>query len=142
MPLRAAFERSFDVDRALRMRAGLRLDMPKLLLSIMPAQQRAATTQTPRRPIGAGGARGESQTGSTSVITTHALFALKVQRKVSNGVAGFATGGAFLDRKEPRQFVPYSDAARWPNTGAERLLKIPAARGPSGISPAAQLKRE
>jgi hypothetical protein len=29
-----------------------------------------------------------------SVITTHALFALKVQRKVSNGVAGVATGGA------------------------------------------------
>jgi hypothetical protein len=26
--------------------------------------------------------------------------------------------------------------------GAQRLLKIPAARGPSGISPAAQLKRE
>jgi hypothetical protein len=28
------------------------------------------------------------------------------------------------------------------NVGAERLLKIPPARGPSGIFPAAQLKRE
>jgi hypothetical protein len=73
---------------------------------------------------------------------THALFALKVQRKVSNGVAGLATGGASLDRQTSRQFVTYSDAARWPNTGAERLLKIPAARGPSGISPQAQLLRD
>src|SRR5262249_57029161 len=57
------------------------------------AQQRAATTQTPRRPIGAGGGRGASRSGSASVITTHALFARKVQRKLSNGVAGFAAGG-------------------------------------------------
>jgi hypothetical protein len=76
------------------------------------------------------------------VITTHALFALKVQRKVTNGVAGLPAGGASLDRQNRGQFVPYSDAARWPNIGAERLLKIPAARGPSGISPAAQFKRE
>jgi hypothetical protein len=33
-------------------------------LSIVPAQQRAATTQTPRRPIGAGGARGANRSGS------------------------------------------------------------------------------
>jgi hypothetical protein len=50
------------------------------------------------------------------VITTHALFALKVQRKVSNGVAGLAAGGASLDREKSRQFVPYSDAARWPTS--------------------------
>src|SRR6185312_9680913 len=57
------------------------------------AQQRAATTQTPRRPSGAGGVRGASWSGSASVITTHALFAVKVQRKVSNGIAGFAADG-------------------------------------------------
>src|SRR5262249_5235467 len=51
------------------------------------AQQRAATTQTPRRPIGAGGVRGASRSGLASVITTHALFARKVQRKLSDGVA-------------------------------------------------------
>ena len=45
------------------------------------AKQRAATTQTPRRPIGAGGVRGASRSGSASVITTHDLFARKVQRK-------------------------------------------------------------
>src|SRR6516164_5224620 len=56
------------------------------------AKQRAATTQTPRRPIGAGGVRGARRSGSASVITTHALFARKVQRKLSNGVAGFAAG--------------------------------------------------
>jgi NADH:ubiquinone oxidoreductase, NDUFS5-15kDa len=67
------------------------------LLSRASAQQRAgglaqqrAATQTPRRPIGAGGVRGASRSGSASVITTHALFALKVQRKVSNGIAGLA----------------------------------------------------
>jgi hypothetical protein len=112
----------------LRIRGDLRLDMSKIL-SIVPAQQRAATTQTPRR-----WARGASRSGSVSVITTHALFALKVQRKVSNRVAGLAAGGASLDREKSRQFVPYSDAARWPTVGAERLLKIPTARGPSGIS--------
>src|SRR5213078_1991827 len=78
------------------------------------AQLRAATTQTPRRPIGAGGARGASRSGSMSLITTHALFAPKVQRKVRNGIAGLAAGGASLDRQKPRgQFAPY-DAARWP----------------------------
>jgi hypothetical protein len=63
---------------------------------IVPAQQRAATTQT------AGGARGASRSGSVSVITTHALFALKVQRKVSNGIAGLAAAGASLDRQKSR----------------------------------------
>ena len=49
-----------------------------------------------------------------SLITTHALFAPKVQRKVRNGIAGLAAGGASLDRQKPRgQFAPY-DAARWP----------------------------
>src|SRR5262245_58362081 len=46
-------------------RADLRLDMQKLL-SRASAQQRAATTQTPRRPIGAGGVRGASRSGSAS----------------------------------------------------------------------------
>src|ERR671923_228649 len=36
----------------------------------------------PRRPIGAGGVRGASRSGSASVLTTHALFAHKVQRKL------------------------------------------------------------
>ena len=72
------------------------------LLSRASAQQRAATTQTPRRPIGAGGVRGASRSGLASVITTHALFARKVQRKLRNGVAGFAAGGSSSDRKRSR----------------------------------------
>src|SRR6516165_1166095 len=69
------------------------------------AQQRAATTQTPRRPIGAGGVRGASRAGSASVITTHALFARKVQRKLSNGVAGFAAGRSSSDQRDRGQFA-------------------------------------
>ena len=33
------------------------------------------------------------------MITTHALFVRKVQRKLRNGVAGFAAGGSSLDRR-------------------------------------------
>jgi hypothetical protein len=36
------------------------------------------------------------------VTTTHALLAGKVQRKVSNGVAGFAAARSSLDRAENR----------------------------------------
>src|SRR3954466_11811945 len=50
-------------------------------------------------PSGAGGVRGASQSGSASVLTTHALFARKVQRKLSNGVAGLA-GRSSSDRKK------------------------------------------
>src|SRR5262249_34797811 len=107
-PLPAAFERLLDAARALMVRAGLRLDMQNSSQERRRnsagglAQQRAATTQTPRRPIGAGGVRGASRSGSASVITTHALFARKVQRKLSNGVAGFAAGGSSSDRKRSR----------------------------------------
>src|SRR5262252_6035166 len=119
-----------DAGRALMVRAGLRLDMQKLL-SRASAQQRAgelaqqcpATTQTPRRPIGAGGVRGASRSGSASVITTHALLARKVQRKLRNGVAGFAAAGSSLDQRVRE------GAGCWPP-------------GPSCVSPAPQLKRE
>jgi hypothetical protein len=39
---------------------------------------------------------------ASAEVTTHALFALKVQRKVRNGVAGLAAGGASSDRKKSR----------------------------------------
>src|SRR5438094_7383994 len=104
MRLRAAFARTLDEDGTLRVRAPLRLDMQnssqeRRRQKIAPgsAQHRAATTQTPRRPIGAGGGEELSRSGSVPVITTHALFARKVQRKLSNGVAGFSPGGSSLD---------------------------------------------
>src|SRR5438445_3327439 len=107
------------------------------------AQQRAATTQTPRRPIGAGGVRGASRSGSASVITTHALFARKVQRKLSNGVAGFAAGGSSSERKRSRPIRAFSatpnDGQRPCRTLAEDPRQNPA---PSCLSPALQLKRE
>jgi len=96
-PAAAAFERTLGIDRALRIRGDLRLDISKIL-SIVPAQQRAATTQTPRR-----WARGASRSGSVSVITTHALFALKVQRKVSNGIAGLPAAGSSRHRQKIAQ---------------------------------------
>src|SRR5262244_1252106 len=117
-------------------RADLRLDMQKLL-SRASAQQRAATTQTPRRPIGAGGVRGASRSGSASVITTHALFARKVQRKLSNGVAGLAAGGSSSDRKRSRPIRGFSATPQMANVRAERLLKIPAEPSPELRSPGA-----
>src|SRR5262249_6737859 len=91
------------------------------------AQQRAATTQTPRRPIGAGGVRGASRSGSASVITTHALFARKVQRKLSNGVA---PADHLLIESDRGQFVPSRRPCMMANVRAERLLKIPAEPSP------------
>jgi hypothetical protein len=44
--------------------------------------------------------RGASRSGSVSITTTDALFAPKVQRKVSNAVAGLAAAGSSLDRRE------------------------------------------
>jgi hypothetical protein len=72
------------------------------------------------------------------VITTHALFALKVQRKVSNGVAGLATAGSSLDRQKSRQFLP---SQRLTNARASIPAEI-LALGPSCVSPSPQLKRE
>jgi hypothetical protein len=44
-------------------------------------------------------------------ITCDALFATKVQRKLSNSIAGFAAGGSSLDRQKSRQFALHlSDA--------------------------------
>jgi hypothetical protein len=37
-----------------------------------------------------------------AVCATHGLFALKVQRKLTNGVVGFAAGGSSSDRKRSR----------------------------------------
>src|SRR6266403_3985428 len=44
-------------------------------------------------------------------IICDALFATKVQRKLSNSIAGFAAGGSSLDRQKSRQFARHlSDA--------------------------------
>src|SRR5947208_2142998 len=88
------------------------------------------TTQTPRRPIGAGGARGASRSGSVSVITTHALFARKVQRKLSNGVAALPPADPVLIERDRGQFVPSRRRRVMANVRAECLLKIPAEPSP------------
>jgi hypothetical protein len=52
------------------------------------------------RPRGTGGGKGASRPGSLSVTTTDALFAGKVQRKVSNGIAGLAAAGSSRHRQK------------------------------------------
>jgi hypothetical protein len=76
------------------------------------------------------------------VITTHALFARKVQRKLSNGVAGFAAAGPFLIERDRGQFVPSRRRRVMANVRAERLLKTPAEPSPELrlLSPAAQTR--
>src|SRR5258706_4949147 len=69
------------------------------------AQQRAATTQTPLRPIGAGGVRGARRAGSASVITTNALLSRKVQPKLSNGVAALPPPDHLLIGRDTGQFL-------------------------------------
>src|SRR5947208_13681664 len=51
---------------------------------------------------------------------THALFALKVQRKLSNGVAGFAAAGSSLDRQKSRAIRATSQRCRLMTTNAGR----------------------
>ena len=70
-PLRAVFGLTLDEACAFATRPRLRLDMPKLL-SLAPAQNRAALAGERSKPIRLA-VRGH----------THALFGLKLQRKVS-----------------------------------------------------------
>jgi hypothetical protein len=63
------------------------------------------------------------------VLTTHALFARKVQRKLSNGAAGL-TPTIILIQRDRGQFV-LGDAERWPTSlqsafGQNPELRIPA----------------
>jgi hypothetical protein len=62
----------------LRRRLRLLVDMPKLL-SIGAAQQRAATTQTPRRPKGAGGGEERRQV-ERKVGSSEGLFSLRLPK--------------------------------------------------------------
>jgi hypothetical protein len=78
-----------DADRALRVRVPLRLDMEH-----SSQERRRNNAPAPPKPRGGpsalAGVRGASRSGSVSVITTDALFARKVQRKVSTQLIDFA----------------------------------------------------
>src|SRR6266478_766316 len=65
-----------------------------------------------------------------SVITTHALLARKVQRKLSNGVAALPPADHLLIERDRGQFVPSRQRRMMANVRAERLLKIPAEPSP------------
>ena len=62
------------------------------------------------------------------MTTTDALFALKVQRKESNGVAGLAAAGSSLDRQKARQFVPSQRCRSTTNVHARTPAEILAPR--------------
>src|SRR5262249_2096139 len=112
-------ERILDAERALMLRAGLRLDMQN-----SSQQRRRNSAPPPPKPRGGPSALagGEEQAGQAR-RPTHALFARKVQRKLRNGVAGFAAAGSSLNQRVRE------GAGCWPP-------------GPSCVSPAPQLKRE
>ena len=80
--------------------------------------------------------------GSASVLTTHALFARKVQRKLSNGRWLCRRADHLLNERDRGQIAPSRRRRVMANGGAERLLKIPAEPSPELRIPALQLKRE
>jgi hypothetical protein len=71
------------------------------------------------------------------VITTHALFARKVQRKLSNGVAALPPADHLLIERDRGQFVPSRRRRMMANVRVERLLKIPAEPSPELLIPGA-----
>jgi hypothetical protein len=71
------------------------------------------------------------------VITTHALFARKVQRKLSNGVAALPPADHLLNERDRGQFVPSRRRRMMANVRVERLLKIPAEPSPELLIPGA-----
>src|SRR5260370_25931915 len=96
-------------------RAGLRLDMQnssqERRRNSAPQGWRNSAPPPPKPrggPSALAGGEEQSRSGSASVINTHALFARKVQRKLSNGVAGFAAGGSSSDRKRSRPIRAFS----------------------------------
>ena len=76
------------------------------------------------------------------MITTHALLARKVQRKLSNGRWLCRRADHLLNERDRGQIAPSRRRRVMANGGAERLLKIPAEPGPELRIPALQLKRE
>src|SRR4029077_15431370 len=101
------------------------------------AQQRAPTTKPRGSPICGGGGGEKSRSGSASVITTHALFARKVQRKLSNGVAGFAAAGPPSDRKRSRPIRAFSATPRDGQRPCRTLAEDPGRTQPRAAHPGA-----
>jgi hypothetical protein len=84
----------------------------------------------PEAATGAGGAERSEPVRLGSVTTTHALFAMKVQRKLRNGVAGSSGAGSFLDRQNRGKFANLSDAMDLQNVRAEMPAEIAPAAHP------------
>jgi hypothetical protein len=75
------------------------------------------------------------------VTTTDALFAGKVQRKLSNGVAQLAAQDHLWIGTKSRQFLPSQRCSSMTNARASIPAEI-LALGPSCVSPPPQLERE
>src|SRR5438094_10060455 len=102
------------------------------------AQHRAATTQTPRRPIGAGG--GEERAVRLGVRDHHTRsLCAQSPAQTEQWCCWFFPGRIiFGSGRKSRQFLP---SQRLTNVRASIPAEI-LALGPSCVSPSPQLKRE
>jgi hypothetical protein len=118
-PLGPAFDLTLNEACVLAVRPRLRFDMQH-------SSQSCRRNIAPPPPKPRGGTRAWRGRGVGLVRLavrghTHALFALKVQRKVSNGVAGLTAAGSSLDRAENRgNSCHISD---WPMPSQASLLR-------------------
>ena len=71
------------------------------------------------------------------MITTHALFARKVQRKLSDHVAGFAAAGPSSDRKRSRPIRAFSATPRDGQRPCRTLAEDPGRTQPRAAYPGA-----
>ena len=69
--------------------------------------------------------RSHAARSAEQIEPTDALLAGKVQRKVSNGIAGLAAAGSSRHRQKTRQFLPAQASCRDPGTGPELRLPPP-----------------
>ena len=95
--------------------------MPKLL-SNGAAQQRAATTQTPRRPKGAGG--GEERAGQARA-TMHAPFERQVERKMTPGEGLFSLRLPKFESYQPGMLNSPAAILRQPTCAQHQAKSLP-----------------
>ena len=117
----AAFARTFAADRVFTARLRLLVDIPKPLSS-GAAQQRAATTQTPRRPNGAGG--GEDRAGQARA-TMHAPFERQVERKMTPGEGLFSLRLPKFESYQPGMLNSPAAILRQPMCAQHQAKSLP-----------------
>ena len=100
------------------------------LLSVVPAQQRAATTQTPRRPIGAGRARGASRSGSMSINHHTRSLCAQSPAQSEQWCCWFGRRRSIFGSREIAAIRALQRCRSVANIGAECLLVDPGSARP------------